>query len=200
MATQSGRPPGDGSAERLRETRESRSSKSSQAFVVMLAAVAAATVIYDRFHVNINAEVAPRAQFLRDGTIGMGTDTSAHRVIFDSSEFTTRNVSAQNELVTRRGRDQHNALSAASFTASYFSNSSPICASSLITSKSAVFDRKLITSSSKVSQNRIVDGEIEKIEGGGDCRLQLTRCGVEILRLPLHVETTKEGGSRGPCS
>ena len=41
-----------------------------------------------------------------------------------------------------------------------------------------------------------MDGEIEKIEGGGDCRLQLTRYGVEIQRLPLHVETTKEGRSR----
>ena len=132
MSTQSGRPPDNGSAKRLQETRGSRSSTSSQAFVVMLAAVAAATVINDRFHENINAEVAPRAQFLRDETIGMGTDARAHRIAFDFSDFTNRNVSAQTELVTRRGRD-HIALSAESFTASYFSAYSSHIASGLIT-------------------------------------------------------------------
>ena len=85
----------------------------------MLAAVAAAAaIINDRFHKNISAEVAPLAQFLRDETIGMGTDASAHRVAFDSSDFTNRNVSAQNELVTRLGCDQRNTFSAESFTAS----------------------------------------------------------------------------------
>ena len=96
MATQSGRPPGGGYAAQLQKPRGSRSSKSLQAFVVMLAAVAATTVnINDRFHVNIDAEVAPCAQFLRDETIGMGTDASAHRIAFDFSDFTNRNVSAE---------------------------------------------------------------------------------------------------------
>ena len=121
MATQSGRPPSGSYAAQLQKPQGSRSSKSLQAFVVMLATVAATTVnINDRFHVNTDAEVAPCAQFLRDETIGMGAD-AAHRVAFDFSDFTTRNVSAQTELVTRRGRDQRDASLAGSFTALYFS-------------------------------------------------------------------------------
>ena len=61
----------------------------------MLAAVAAAAVIINgRFHGNINAEVAPRAQFLRDETIEVGTGVCAHRLASDSSDFTNRKVSA----------------------------------------------------------------------------------------------------------
>ena len=166
MATQSGRPPDNGPAARLQETRRSRSSQFSRALVVTLTTVAAAAVIINgRFHGNINAEVAPRAQFLRDETIGLAIGVRAHRIAFDSSGFTTRNASAQAELVTQRGHDQRDASSAGSFTASSSStNSSPI-ASGLITWKSAIFDKRLITSSSKVSQNRIVDGDIEMIEG-----------------------------------
>ena len=99
MATRSGRPPGrlaapnNGSAARLQEIRGSRSTIPSRVFVVILAAAAVrATVFNDRFHENINAEVAPLAQFLRDETIGMGAD-AAHPVAFDSSGFTTQNVS-----------------------------------------------------------------------------------------------------------
>ena len=92
----------------------------SRVFVVILAAAEVrATVINDRFHENINAEVAPLAQFLRDETIGMGTDTSAHRVAFDFPGVTNRTVYAQAELVTRHGHG-HNALSAEFFTFSYF--------------------------------------------------------------------------------
>ena len=105
MATQSGRPPGGGYAAQLQKPRGSRSSTSLRVFVVILATVAATTVkIIDRLHVNTGAEVAPRAQVLRDETIGMGAD-AAHPVAFGSSGFTTRNVSAQTELVTRRGCD-----------------------------------------------------------------------------------------------
>ena len=148
----------------------------------MLAAFAAAAVIInDRFHVNTDAKVAPCAQFLRDETIGMGAD-AAHRVAFDSSGFTTRNVSAQTELVTRRGRDQRNAFSAGSFTASSSStNSSSIAASDFITRGCiATFDKGLISPSSKALRSRSADGGFEKIEGGGIFRLQAL-CTIEIL-------------------
>ena len=127
----------------------------------MLTAVAAATVnINDRFHVNIDAEVAPCAQVLRDETIGMGADASAHRLAFDFPDFTNRDVSAQNELVTRRGRDQRNAFSAESFTASSSStNSSSIAAPDFITwGCTATFDKGLISPSSKASPCRTADG------------------------------------------
>ena len=211
MATQSGRPPNGGSAARLQETRGSRSSKSSQAFVVMLAAVAAATVINDRFHENADAKVAPCAQFLRDETIGMGAD-AAHRVAFGHSGFTTRNVSAQTELVTQRGHDQRDASSAGSFTASSSSTiSSSIAAPDFITrGYTATFDKGLISPSSKALQSRSADGGFVKIEGGGSFRLQ-TLCTIEVLFAPgtsegkgsceilcdpLHIETTEGKGSR----
>ena len=114
-----------------------------------------ATVIDDRFHKNIYAEVAPLAQFVQDGTIAPNAS--------DFSGVTNRTVSAQTELVTRHGHGHRDALSAESFAASYFLTYSSSIAPSLITWKSAVFDKSLITASSKVSQNRIVDGEIEKI-------------------------------------
>ena len=164
----------------------------------MLAAVAAAAVIINgRFHGNINAEVAPRAQFLRDETIGMGAD-AAHPVAFDSSGFTTQNVSAQTELVTRHGRDQ-NASSAGSFTASCSStNSSSIVAPDFITwGCTATFDKGLISPSSKASQSRTADGGIEKIEGGGGFRLQAL-CTIGSTRLPLHIEGG--GDFRVQCS
>ena len=156
----------------------------------MLAATACAAVINDRFHENMNAEVAPHAQFPRDETIGMGTDTRAHRIAFDLPGVTNRTVYAQTELVIQHGHDD-NALLAESFTAPYFSACSSSVASSEITWKSAVFDESLITSPSKVSQNRIVDGDIEKFEGGRDYRPQQTRCRVETQRLPLLLH---EGG------
>jgi len=186
MATQSGRPPGDGYAAQLQKPRGSRSSTSLQVLVVVLATVAVATLnINDRFHVNTDAEVAPRAQVLRDETIGMGA-VAAHPVAFDYSGFTTRSVCAQTELVTRRGHDQRNASSAGSFTASYFStSSSPICASSLITSKSVIFDQKLITSLSKILQS-IANEDIKKIEGERDFRMR--RSSRDIHCLPLHIE------------
>ena len=195
MATQSGRPPDNGPAARLQETRRSRSSQFSRALVVTLATVAAAAVIINgRFHENTDAKVAPCAQFLRDETIGMGAD-AAHRVAFGHSGFTTRNVSAQTELVTQRGHDQCNASSAGSFTASSSStNSSPI-ASGLITWKSAIFDKRLITSSSKVSQNRIVDGDIEMIEGGEGFRVQC----LDVQRLPLRFDTSEGNGCKILC-
>ena len=189
MATRSGRPP-NGSAARLPKTSGSRSSIPSQAFVVTLAAVAAAAVIsIGRFHENTDAKVAPCAQFLRDETIGMGAD-AAHRVAFGHSGFTTRNVSAQTELVTQRGHDLCNASSAGSFTASSSStNSSSIAAPDFITRGcTATFDKGLISPSSKALQRRSADEEIEKIEGGGDRRLQPARYEVEIAHLPLHVE------------
>ena len=110
----------------------------SRVFVVILAAAAAtAAAINDRLHKNINAEVAPHAQFPRDETIGMDTDTSTHRVAFDFSGLINRTVYAQAELVTRHGHG-HNALSAEFFTAPYFSTYSSSVASSLITWTSAV--------------------------------------------------------------
>ena len=198
MATQSGRPPDNGPAARLQETRRSRSSQSSQTLVVTLATVAAAAVIINgRFHGNINAEVAPRAQVLRDETIGMGAD-AAHPVAFDSSGFTTRNVSAQTELVTQRGHDQRNASSAGSFTASSSStNSSSIAAPDFITRGCiATSDKGLISPSSKALQSRSADGGFVKIEGGGSFRLQ-TLCTIEILFAP---DTTEGKGScEIPC-
>ena len=189
MATRSGRPP-NGSAARLPKTSGSRSSIPSRAFATLAAVAAAAVISIGRFHENTDAKVAPCAQFLRDETIGMGAD-AAHRVAFGHSGFTTRNVSAQTELVTQRGHDQCNASSAGSFTASSSStNSSPI-ASGLITWKSAIFDKRLITSSSKVSQNRIVDGDIEMIEGGEGFRVQC----LDVQRLPLRFDTSEGKGS-----
>ena len=211
MATRSGRPP-NGSAARLPKTSGSRSSIPSRAFVVTLAAVAAAAVIsIGRFHENTDAKVAPCAQFLRDETIGMGAD-AAHRVAFDSSGFTTRNVSAQTELVTQRGHDQCNASSAGSFTASSSStNSSSIAAPGFITRGCiATSDKGLISPSSKALQSRSADGGFVKIEGGGSFRLQ-TLCTIEILFAPgtsegkgsceilcdpLHIETTEGEESR----
>ena len=199
MATRSGRPP-HSSAARLQETSGSRSSIPSQAFVVTLAAVAAAAVIINgRFHGNINAEVAPRAQFLRDETIGVGTGVRVHRIAFNFPDFTNRDVSARNELVTRRGRDQRNAFSAGSFTASSSStNSSSIAAPDFITRGcTATFDKGLISPSSKASQSRTADGGIEKIEGGGGFRLQAL-CTIGSTRLPLHIEGG--GDFRVQCS
>ena len=64
MATYSGRPPNNGSAAQLQETRESQLFVPSQVFVVMLATTAMrAAVIDDRFHEN-DAKVATFAQFL----------------------------------------------------------------------------------------------------------------------------------------
>ena len=126
----------------------------------------------------------------------MSATDSAHRNASELSGLTSRTVSAHTELVTRQGQSRH-ASAAETFTASYSSKySSSITASSLITWESAIFDKGLITPWSKISQEHAADGRIEKIEGGGDCRLQLTRCGVEIQRLSLHVETIKEGEPR----
>jgi hypothetical protein len=154
-----------------------------------------AAVIDDRFHKN-DAKVAPFAQFLQDGTIGMGVDDGAHRIASNFSDLTNRTVSAQTELVTRHGHGHRDAFSAESFTASYFSTcSSPIIASGLINRKFSVFDKKLITSLSRVSQNRIAGGDIEMIEGGEDFRVQCLSC-LDVQRLPLRFDTTEGKESR----
>ena len=152
----------------------------------MLAAVATAAVIFNgRFHENVHAEVAPCAQF--DETFAMGAD-AAHRHAFDFPGFTNRGISAQKELVTQHGRDQRNAFSAGSFTASSSStNSSSIAASDFITRGcTATFDKGLISPSSKTLQSRSADEGIEKIEGGGGFRLQAL-CTIGFPRLPLHI-------------
>jgi len=114
-----------GFAAEPRKTRGSQSLVSSRVCVVILAATAMhAAVINDQFHKSTNAKVAPFAQFLHDGTIGMGTNDGAHHVASDFSGLTNRTVSAQTELVTRQGQSHRDALSAGSFTASYFSTTS----------------------------------------------------------------------------
>ena len=185
MIPDHGRPPDGGSAARLQNTREwPRSMIPSQVFVVILAATAMhAAVINDRFHKN-NAKVAPSAQFLQDGTIEMGTNDGAHQNASELPGFTNRIGSAQTELVTRRGQSHRDAFTAEPFAASYFLTYSSSVASSLITWKSAVFDKRLVTSSSEISQNRIAGGDIETIEGGPR-GLYTTRPSCRVYELPL---------------
>uniref|UniRef100_A0A7S2FZ27 Uncharacterized protein n=1 Tax=Octactis speculum TaxID=3111310 RepID=A0A7S2FZ27_9STRA len=173
-----------GSAAQLQETlRRSRSNIPSRVFIVILAAAAMpAAAIDDRFRMDC-AKVAPSIQFLQTGTSIFGTNDG----VVSSSGLAPRRrqSSVASALAPRRGPGRLDASAAESFAASYFSTYSSPIASGLITWKSAIFDKRLITSSSKVSQNRIVGGDIEEIEGGGDRRPQHKRCRVGIQRLPL---------------
>ena len=172
-----------GFAVRPRETRKgSRSNIPSRVLVVVLAAAATTAAAIDgRFRVDC-AKVAPSAQSLQTGTSIFGTndgvDSSASGLEPRRGQSSVASAlasrrgqsSVASALAPRRGPGRLGASIAESFAASYFSTYSSSFASSLITWASAVFDESLITSSSKILQDRIVDREVEKIEGGG--RLQ----------------------------
>ena len=187
-----------GSAAQLRETlRRSRSNIPSRVFIVILAAAAMpAAAIDDRFRMDC-AKVAPSIQLLQTGTSIFSTNdgvvstfSTNDGVVSSASGLAPRRrqSSVASALAPRRGPGRLDASSAGSFTASYFSTcSSSIYVSSLITSKSAIFDQKLITSLSEILQNCIAYGGFEKIERGGDFRVQRSSCR-DIHRLALHHE------------